>query len=336
MRELPFADVKIHSELATARLAQGMQVDRFFQRGVLFNVVVSGGFLDGLSSEIYARSCSVGASFDCDIVLFDDNVDENHVEMIFKSSVFGPVMLVRALGPGVTVNGESLEKGSSTQYSALPQTISLNDIDLEIDPHKNAPKPLNPTIVNSWKIGRYGVLAALFLMLGFLVFDYRDFDFQLALNGQEPSYDLVVGHEADTTHLEVAITSVQEKLGELGLAEHVNARLDGSGAIDLSGILRSEKQQDWQDFRYWYDRSENPVLLSRVTVAPDLSDFPPIASIKLREPRKINLLNGTQLGVGDTISEGLTLVSIENDYLILNSRGENLAISFTGKEMNGG
>jgi len=67
--------------------------------------------------------------------------------------------------------------------------------------------------------------------------------------------------------------------------------LTRSGAIDLNGVIRSDKKLAWQEFRFWYDETENPVLLSRVTMAPDLNDFPPIASIKLNEPRMINLLS---------------------------------------------
>ena len=75
MPELPFVDAKVHSELATESLMRGFNVDELFQRGVRFNVAVSGGLMDGLQADIHARRCTIGAALDSDIVLFDDGVD---------------------------------------------------------------------------------------------------------------------------------------------------------------------------------------------------------------------------------------------------------------------
>ena len=336
MPEMPFADARVHSDLATARLWRRLQVDRFLQRGVRFNVDVDGGMLDGVSAGMHARSCIVGSDMNSGIVLFDDGVAEKHAEMHFKSSIFGPVMSVRALGPNVRVNDQTLDPGKTTTFDALPQTVYINDVALVIEPQHASPRPENSLAVQTWRHGRHPALAVLLLLIVVKLFDHGNFDFQIALNPEELPYDVVQRQTADTERLEVVATSVQAKLAELGLEDYVSAALHTSGAVDLTGTLRSDKEEAWKEFQYWYDQSAAPVLLSRVTMAPDLSGFPAIASVKLTEPRMINLLNGTQLNIGDVIHDNVRLKAINNGSLILDAQGEDLEISFSGGELRGG
>lgn len=336
MLEMPFADAKLHSQLAVTRLWDGSLADRFLHRGVRFSVGLNGGLLDGLSSEFNTSTCKVGASFGSDIVLFDDGIEENHVEMSFKSSIFGPVLLVRAMAPGVQVAGERLDLGKVSKYQTLPVEISINKVTLSITPQHQKAKGFNPVIVQAWHYCRYPVLTLAILLLGIHLVDTTRFDFQVAMSKEQLPYNIVQRRDVEMKRLEVATSSVQDKLAELGLSEYVNATMDASGAVGLSGTLRSDKQVAWDNFRQWYDRNEPSVLLSRVTMAPNLSDFPAISSVKLSTPQLVKLQNGEQIGTGDIIYDRLRLKEVGNGFLVLDDDGEDLTISFNGEEMNGG
>jgi len=336
MPEMPFADAKVHSELAIARLWRGFRVDRFLQRGVRFSIGVTGGLLDGLTSKCHARSCYVGADIESGIVLFDEGIADQHVELTFKSSIFGAVMSVRALAPGVSVNDHLIETGKSTSFGALPQTVLVKDIALEIQPHDTSQKAPNPIVVKAWRYGRHPILLVLSLLLVSQLFGFGTSEFRIALTPEELPFDVVQREDMNTARLASVTKSVQAKLTELGLEDYVTASLDTSGAVGITGTLRSDKEVAWKEFQFWYDQSDAPVLLSRVTMAPDLSDFPPIASIKLTEPRMINLLNGTQLRVGDIIHEQVRLKAINSDSLVLDTQGDDLVILFSGGDVIGG
>jgi hypothetical protein len=336
MFEMPFADAKLHTQLAAKRLRNGTFADRFLNRGVRFYVGVSGGLLDGLSSKFHTNTCHVGSSFESDIVLFDDGVDEKHVEMNFKSSIFGPVLRVRAISAGVRVAGENLARGKASKYQTLPTEISINGTTLEVRPQIHKARAFDPVIVQAWHYCRYPVLSLMILMGLVHLVSNSNFDFEVAMSNDETPYDIVQLRDVEMKRLEVATSSVQSKLAELGLAEYLNATMDASGAVGLSGTLRAEKQGAWNTFRHWYDENEPSVLLSSVTMAPNLSDFPAISSVKLNAPQVVKLQNGAQIGIGDMIYNRLRLKEVSNGYLVLDDNGEDLIISFNGEEMNDG
>ncbi|MEP3033167.1 MAG: hypothetical protein ABJO67_02345, partial [Pseudoruegeria sp.] len=220
MVEMPFADAKTHSQLAANSLRNRSQVDRFLQRGVRFSVCIEGGLMDGLSSQLYARSCTIGASLRSDIVLFDEGIEDNHIELTFKSSIFGPVLSVRALASGVEVANEPLERGKVSKYQALPLVINVNNIPLTIEPQQNSGRTYNPIIVQTWHYSRYPILAVSILLLAVQLMNGPNFNFEVAMTQDPLPYNIVQRRESELQRLQIAATSVQEKLDELELAEY--------------------------------------------------------------------------------------------------------------------
>ncbi|MEP3299207.1 MAG: hypothetical protein ABJO27_22490, partial [Pseudoruegeria sp.] len=159
---------------------------------------------------------------------------------------------------------------------------------------------------------------------------------EVAMTQDPLPYNIVQRRESELQRLQIAATSVQEKLDELELAEYLDVSLDSSGAVGLNGMLRSDKEIAWKQFRRWYDENETSVLLSRVTMAPDLTEFPAISSVKLNEPQLIKLRSGAQIRIGDVIHNGLKLKEVNKGYLILDDDGEDLMISFNGQELSDG
>lgn len=336
MVDLPFADAKVHSELITARLRRDLHIDSFLLRGVPFVVEVDGGVLNGVRTKLACRRCRVGASMDSNVILFDQGIEDKHVELHFKSSIFGPVVSVRALGPDVQVAGKVLKPQEATDYLALPLSVSINSVTLNFTPRHEVKHTISPKLLKAWRYFSKTAIVCL-LLLGLTLFsNYRQFNLQVAPKAAPSPYMVVQNDDASTKRLADVAEAVQVKLTELRLTDYVTATVDTSGAVALAGSLTAEKQASWHAFRQWYDLTNNPVLLSKVSLAPKLNNFPRIASVKLSDPTRIQLSNGGQLGVGDEFLDGHILRAIEPTHIIVTVRGEDMRISFAGEMSDGG
>ncbi len=336
MVDLPFADAKVHSDLMTARLRRGLHIDSYLLRGVPFIVEVEGGILDGVRTNLDCRRCRVGTSMESNVILFDKGIEDEHAELHFKSSIFGPVVSVRALGPEVLVAGKILKSQEATDYLALPLKLSINGVTLNFSPRTESKRTISPKLLKTWRYLSKTAIVCL-LLLGLTLFsNYQKFDLRVAPKAAPSPYKVVQSDDASSKRLADVAEAVQVKLTELRLTDYVTATVDNSGAVALAGSLTAEKQSSWHAFRQWYDLSNNPVLLSKVSVAPNLNNFPRIASVKLSDPARIQLSNGGQLSVGDEVVDGHILKSIEPTHIIVTVRGEDLRISFAGEMPNGG
>lgn len=336
MVDLPFVDAKVHSELVSDKVKRLLRVDQFLKRGVTFNLSVQGGILDGLASEVYARKYVIGQSLDSDTVLLDERIIAQHLELHFKASAFGPVVSVKALGAGASIDDEEVAPGESSKFFSLPVRVSLFDTVFEITPHRNEKIMISKEMRNSLYRARYAMTVAVVGILGWQLAQSSAFHFELALGTPELPYDIVQSEQHDTERFTRVTQAVEQKLDELGLASHVTAQVNNTGALRLSGTLQSDKVSEWRAFREWYDESETFVLLSNVNITPRLVNLPAIASIKLTEPPMVILVDGSQVGVGDVFFDDVRLQAIHENHFVLLHQNEEMMVSFSGEEVNDG
>lgn len=323
--ELPFADLKVHLALATTRLRASSGLDRLLDRGVPFDVLVCAGFMAGTQARLNAKVCRLGAAFDSSIVFFDHGVADQHAEVHFKQSMFGPLVYVKAVQAAVRVGDQDVSPGQSTGYLMLPQRLSLGDAEVEFSPaevRQRRPSPI-------WSFARTAV--AFFLaMVGFsYVLDQGDVHHSLALPAQQILHESEPDMSGDVTRLNETVGHVEAKLTEFNLDTFLTADLDSNGAIVLAGLLGGAQSQDWQRFQRWYDLGDHPVMVSKVAVSGNFQSLPPIASIRLSAPREIRLADGRRVAEGDALAD-MRLLSISPTHLTVLQNGEEIDIPFPG------
>lgn len=327
-----FADVNEHFELIKARLDWLLRIDKIFWSGVQFSTTIQNGLSESVSKEVFARTFRIGSALDGNIVLLDDGVEDEHSVMSLKSSVFGPIMSVRALAGDVEVDGVPLAIGTSSGFRALPQTISVAGIEILVD-GSEVPGQRRREIVNHIsKVALSIVLFAAILLFSFQFVNQPRFSFDLGLG-----YTEAWNNEGDVPpRLSEVIERVNAELDRLGLSSSLSAEVRETGSLAITGTLMADRVVDWRKFQLWYDQNEEPVLLSGVTLAPSLNDVPPIASFGLIEPKYVRLSTGRLVRVGDELHSGLTLVDVEEDAIVLRRSDNDAVISIpTGFDTDG-
>jgi hypothetical protein len=329
MENLPFADVQTHANVVTSKLRKGISVNSFLSGRVDFHLQITGGLLDATTANLCGKHFQIGSDFDADINLLDDHIDPQHCEFFIQPSVFGPVGAIRALGQNVVVDGQALVPGTTSDFQALPVALAIGEVSVVFETRSNEPRLIK---VNVRKRKRFAAIAAAVLVLAIAFIQFTDvalYDFQIELQDRNTAaIDPAEIKNALVARTNDVLITATAKLNELGLGEFVRIEEFSAGSLRASGTLRSDKQRDWHAFQIWYDMANNPVLISSVSVAPDFNDFPPIASIKMTAPRRLNLTSGRRIVVGDVVSEGLILESIEDGFLRLSRNGEEIRMAF--------
>lgn len=310
-----FADANEHIELIKARLNWVEQMDALLWRGVQFNTTIQNGLSRSVTKEVYARSFRVGSALDGNIVLLDDGIEAEHCVMSLKTSMFGPIMSVKALQGDILVNGQPVAAGTSSRFQALPQTITVSGVDISVA-GSDVPGQRRREIMNY--VGRVALLTLVFALFVFLVFQLINrpkfsFDIGLGYNAEQSE----IGPQLVSNDLANVVERANAELERLGLSSSLVAEERESGSVAVAGTLMAESLVDWRKFQLWYDQNEQSVLLSEVSLAPNLGDVPPIASFGVMEPKYVRLATGRLIGIGDELHSGLILVDVTKEEIFL-------------------
>jgi Inner membrane component of T3SS, cytoplasmic domain len=112
------------------------------ENGVLFFVI--SGLHEGASFKMPENGATIGSSYDCDLILSDDRVEETHLRIIGKETTFGYVASVTCEGSDVLINGKiTLEQGQTRDFSAnfvitLGGDVSLRVLITRVQPIESA------------------------------------------------------------------------------------------------------------------------------------------------------------------------------------------------------
>ncbi len=101
------------------------------ENGVLFFVI--SGLHEGATFRMPKEGATVGSSYDCDLILSDDTVEETHLRIAGKETAFGYVASVTCEGTGVLINGRvPMEQGESRDFSANFVITIGNDVSVRV------------------------------------------------------------------------------------------------------------------------------------------------------------------------------------------------------------
>lgn len=323
--ELPFADLKVHLALAITRVRAAIGLDRLLDRGVPFDVLVSAGVMAGAEAHLNAKVCRLGASLESSIALFDTGVADQHAEVHFKQSMFGPLVYVKAIEAPVQVGDQTVAPGMSTGYLMLPQNLTLGAAEIAIRPVEVRPR--KPSAV--WSCARMATAFFVAMVACSYILDRSSVRHSLALPAHQILHVAEPDLPGEVARLRKTVGDVKAKLTEFNLDSFLTAGVDPSGAIVLAGFLNGAQSGDWQRFQHWYDVGNHPVMVSNVAVSGDFQSLPPIASIRLSAPREVRLADGQRVLEGEALAD-MRLLRIAPTHLTVLRNGEEIDIPFPG------
>ncbi len=291
-------------------------------------VSVAAGLQHGNVHEVSADTISLGSAEDCDVVLFDDGIEPKHATLITERSVFGELVAVKTDMEHVRFAGQDVITGAQTPFESLPVTLHLGDTELLLS-KGSAPseQPRRASGIALSYLMRGSLVAALCAVFLFYPWKLPDFlaESRYQLSMPETSAPVAVNVAGrDSVH-----AALRQKVLEGELSNYLKISLQPGDSVTVEGILPPEKVGTWRRIHEWYDgQGAGELLIAKVAVAPRLSDFPPISTVKLSDPPHIVFADGQQVRVGEQVADGWHVTAITADGFVLERRGEILSISF--------
>ena len=299
-------------------------------------LTVDGGLHDGLSRTVTGCEIRVGSGPDDDILLLDDGLDAGHVTLALNTTIFGTALIASGAGTGVTVNGHAVEPGKTSQPYRLPAQLRIHDVTLDIDARHEAPRPPGRARVAATAVWRRWWIkwpVLVFACLVFLaiprdIYSSRDAQrFALRQSNGPLAADPPAGTDGPAGD---TLAGIEARIAEEPeLSRFLSVSGGSGGVIYVTGSIPVELQPDWRAIQAWHDGIDGSrPLLSRVSVAPVLSELPAIASVRLGETPQLIFSAGTRAGIGDTIGGDWTVTTIDAEGMQLDRGPETIAIEF--------
>lgn len=304
---------------------------------------LSNGLPNGLTREIEQAELSIGSSFDDDVILLDDGIIDSHVSLSFGSSVFGDVVIGHARAEGVVLGGEVLSAGVPSSAQQLPVTLTIGHSSVDLRSKDAAPDNMLRFTADGiwdrwwlkWPLMILGVLVVFSLpqgtgnrneltvvgagMVGQMTAAANDADGQLAaispITGGTDSVD--------------ATQTLQDWMAQSALDSYLTVSDGADGALHIYGSVPQNMMSAWRDAQVRYDAQEmSPTLVQHVDVAPVLTEFPSIASVKLGIQPELIFVNGTRATVGDTVQGSWIIDKIDRNGIVLQRGSETIPLQF--------
>ena len=297
-------------------------------------IMVMSGLHDGVAQDFETNVIRIGSDGDCHMVLVDEGIAGQHVQMTFDWSLLGRVAKIQTTQKDVVLNGSQVNSISKSRISAKSFDLEIGGILLRLN-IKKAPHAERSNW--GWMLRDLRILLAslsVFALLFTAPLD-RWFGFgptsgfeivsaPLQFNSILADVKAAVESE-DVTDLE----KINGVLAESGLEKFISVDTNEENFVLLKGILPLGRFLEWQKVQKMFDGSMTDVLvLSEVKTAPELSNFPPVESVRLMDPAMITFSNGLVAGIGDTVIDGWNIVAIEADNLQLSKGGDFITVEY--------
>jgi len=291
-------------------------------------IAINSGLQSGLTHRFEATSLVIGSDDKSDLVLLDDDIALGHVTVHIQRSLFGEVASVTTSETNVVFAGEAVKPGVQTPFETLPTRLSIAGTHLDLAPFDPNEGAHRPWWKNRWV--RVGLLIGLPLLF-VLPVNYP----QGLLPGGTPSSRFVVEFEPEVklqpvaaVDAPVSASDLRYRISTSGFADMVRVRAVAGGLL-AEGTVPQSRMSEWHKILQWYDSaSADELLVSKVKPSSELSELPPIASIRLSEPRGVILADKRRVGLGEELKDGWVLQSLTNTGMVLTRDGESFGVAF--------
>ncbi len=288
---------------------------------VTLDVEVLSGLHLGSTGSIDEAQFTIGSETSNDVMLLDDEVLGPNIRFTSQRSVFGPLLTIVTDRSDVSANNQVLSPGVETAPLRLPCEIAVGGVRIRFS---NADKraPLNlyhfeaiaVPLLFAVGLGAFGLQAVL---------DFTP-DPPLALTApqaEEPGAAAAPRQSA----AEISIAQIDQA----GLSQFLTVTSSDQGIVNITGSLPAALIPDWRETRRAIDQlTTGDVVVSNVTEAPQLRDFPPVAAIELGDNPMILFANGKRARIGDPVRDEWIIDAIERQSVTLKRNTETVVVRF--------
>ncbi len=296
------------------------------------------------SVELEASRLVVGPNSDDDIELVDDEAMGGCVEICFRKSLFGTLVLISLDRDDVRLNGLPIMAGTNTAAQRMPCEVSINGIVLRLSLIETIPEKSRIMLEQGAVAGL--AFLALLAFTGQHYMSARNKPMQLVLEDvtvagprsaplPEPAPHKV-GLTPERPDLLLQAIPMRQSLRDTastliedaGLGEYLRIEEESARTIRITGQLPGSRMSDWRTVRARLDAasSDDAVVIANVSMAAKLTNLPPIAALRLGDAPQVIFSNGTVSGPGNPVSEGWVVDSISETRLRLRRAGEVIDI----------
>lgn len=305
------------TDRAESRVRGWLGVDRT----AAIEVASLSGLLAGSTARFDGDGLSIGAGAEDDVMVLDEGITEGHAILTAQQTMFGTFLSAEARGGDLYLDGMRVPAGDISAEHRLPVELSLEETTLALRVATDAAG--HSRVSALWLATSCIVAAALLGLAGW----------SLSRNVPRPIHAVASADPVRAVLSEdavvAALDTARADLSERGLAPFLEGRIEPGGTLVVDGVIPSRLVPKWRGFNRWYDaRPDMPVLGRNVSVAGGLDGLPAVSVIRLREPRRVILVNGTEAAPGDMVVDGWTLKEIGETAMTLTRRGERITINY--------
>ncbi|MEL7093561.1 MAG: hypothetical protein AAFN94_17680 [Pseudomonadota bacterium] len=273
---------------------------------------VTGGMHDACNAQLRRDAIRIGAGDGCDFVLLDPEVADHHADIAVSYSLIGPLATIHAVGGDVTLDGSTIAAGDTSRHRKLPLTLSIAD---GVTLHLQKPQRSTPTLSPVERFMRRLTTTMALLgsvTIGLLVWD-TFFSARIMLQPNPAAFQT-----DEETVSGVDMPTFMAKLEEMGLADALSVTETPDGIRKVTGRLTPQKAQQWSAFTQWYDTVSfaNPMVV-QLESTEELPQMPPVAIVRLSEPKEIILKTGETMATGSIFSGAWKVAAIEPDHIVI-------------------
>lgn len=291
---------------------------RPYKNAPALSLSVDGGMHDACKLTMRRTAIKIGAGDGCDFILLDSGVADHHLDIELSHSLIGPLAKVSAVKGSVELNQTTLAPGETSRHFALPLTLSItSDVNLRLKkPQRSRPRLSRLEHFMRRLTTTMALLGT--VTLGLLVWD-TFFSTRVLLHTNPNAFD--VSHDTAGT---MDMDALMKKLTEMGLADSLTVTETNDGMRKVTGRLTPQQQHTWSEFTQWYDTVSfaNPMVV-KLESSQALPQMPPVAIVRLNEPKEIILKTGEKLATGGVFSGDWQVTAIERDHIVI-GRGSDI------------
>lgn len=299
-------------------------------------VSIASGLQAGLSRTMRVSRLRIGAAGDSDVVMMDAGVALHQLDISLTRSVFGTLAELRALAPGVVLDGVPLVEGQTVSARKLPLQIDVAGTRLDINRVGSDAEPaadrLRAQAARLLKVKGDPILIGAVIALLLTLFGA----FAATVLTSERS--LVTRNDSNALMQTAAFVpdrnwpiALRAELQNAGLAEIVSVRGDSDGLLTAKGTVPEQKIADLRAVQGWfYAQADAPAVVWDIRRGAALGALPAIGMVRLSAPAAVILRSGTTVAVGDVLVDDWRLESVAPGTLTLTRDGERRTLSYKG------
>lgn len=274
---------------------------------------VEGGMHDQCNKTVRLDAISIGADDECDFILLDPAISRQHVSIAVSHSIIGPLATVSATEAPIEVNGQTVKPDETSRHLQLPLKLTVADgVSVSLDKRKRAVRQVGAMELFLSRLLRImAVMAA--AAFGVLVWD-TFFSTKFAVSLNDATHRVPKEHAVPAVDLPM----FKSKLTEMGLDGALNVKETEDGTLMVSGRLSPVQSRKWAEFSQWYDSvSYSKPMVVQFERTGELPGIPPIAIVRLSEPKEIILKNGETMSVDNVFSGDWKVAAIKSDHIVI-------------------